>query len=304
MTLTVTKPIVGGSLNSWGGIVNTALDAIVTEINSNADGTNAVVLNVGGTTVTSSGAELNILDGATITTTELNVLDGDTSATSTTVVAADRVVLNDDGVMKQVSMSDIATYVGGATGGGSVTSVGLTTPTGLTVSNSPITSSGNINLQLQSGYAIPTTSSLSQYDTFVGFGNHAAAGYINSIAGGTGITVTGSGANRTISANPSAGGIASASRGQVGSYAFIGAFALGTLVAGSSYAANANNLKYAGFLSQSQYNDHTAATIDNNDPTAAVSGTWMAFGNARRLNANGTNAVSNRYPSTLMVRIS
>lgn len=303
MTLTITKPVVGGSLNAWGGLLNTALDTIVTEINNNADGTNQVVVNIGGTTVTSSGAEINKLDGATITTTELNVLDGDTSATSTTVVAADRVVFNDDGVMKQVSMSDIATYVGAATGGGSVTSVGLTTPTGLTVSNSPITSSGNINLSLASGYAIPTTSSLSQYDTFVGYGNHASAGYINSIAAGTGISVSGSGANRTISANPAANGIASTTRGAVGSYAWIGADNTGSLIGGSDYSVNANNLYYAGFLSVSIYNDDTAAVIDNNDSSAAVSGTWRAFGNARRLNSNGTVAVTNRRPSTLMVRI-
>tara|TARA_R100001463_G_scaffold121166_1_gene177381 strand:+ start:2193 stop:3296 length:1104 start_codon:yes stop_codon:yes gene_type:complete len=55
-------------------------------------------------------SEFDKLDGLTVTTSELNVLDGNTSATSTTVAAADRVVLNDNGTMKQVSMSDIATY--------------------------------------------------------------------------------------------------------------------------------------------------------------------------------------------------
>lgn len=49
------------------------------------------------------------------TAAELNVLDGGTSATSTTVVDADRVVLNDDGTMVQVSMSDIKSYIGGGT---------------------------------------------------------------------------------------------------------------------------------------------------------------------------------------------
>tara|TARA_R100001510_G_scaffold10951_1_gene8469 strand:+ start:1366 stop:2280 length:915 start_codon:yes stop_codon:yes gene_type:complete len=303
MTLTVTKPVVGGSNNAWGQIINTALDDIVLEINSNADGTNPVTLNVGGTAVTATGAELNILDGANITTTELNVLDGDTSATSTTVVAADRVVFNDDGVMKQVAMSDLATYIGSTTSSGTVTSVNVSVPTGLSVSGGPVTTSGTIAISLASGFAIPTTSSLSQYDTFVGYGNHAAAGYINSIAGGTGITVTGSGANRTISANPSANGIASTTRGAVGSYAWIGADNTGPLIGGSDYSTNANNLHYAGFLSVSVYNDDTAATIDNNDSSTLVSGTWKAIGNARRLNPNGTNAVTNRRPSTLMLRI-
>ena len=50
-------------------------------------------------------------DGTTnLTTTiaELNILDGDTSATSTTVADADRVVLND--TMKQVAVTDLAAY--------------------------------------------------------------------------------------------------------------------------------------------------------------------------------------------------
>lgn len=300
MVLSITKPTVGGSLNSWGTELNTALDAIVTEVNSNADGTNQVVVNVGGTTVTATGAELNILDGATITTTELNVLDGDTAATTTTVAAADRVVFNDNGTMKQVAMSDIATYIGGVSSSGTVTSVDMSVPTGLSVSGNPVTTSGTLAVSLQSGYSIPTNTSQGQWNTAYSWGDHSNGGYLTSVAAGTNISVSTSGSTVTVS---STGG-ASSTRGAVGSYAWIGAYALGTLVAGSDYAANANNLKYAGFLSASQYNDNTAATIDDNDSAAAVSGTWRAFGNARRLNSGGSNAVSNRYPSTLMVRIS
>ena len=68
--------------------------------------------------VTSTASELNILDGATVTTTELNLLDGGTSATSTTLAAADRVVMNDAGTMKQVALSDLVTFLeDGATSG-------------------------------------------------------------------------------------------------------------------------------------------------------------------------------------------
>ena len=63
--------------------------------------------------VTSTAAELNILDGVTSTATELNIMDGGTSATSTTLADADRVVVNDAGTMKQVAMTDVKTYVGG-----------------------------------------------------------------------------------------------------------------------------------------------------------------------------------------------
>ena len=38
-------------------------------------------------------------------------MDGDTSATSTSLVDADRVVVNDAGTMKQVALSDVATYI-------------------------------------------------------------------------------------------------------------------------------------------------------------------------------------------------
>ena len=58
------------------------------------DGSNG--LKLGGTLVTSTAAELNVMDGGT-------------SATSTTLADADRVVLNDDGTMKQVALTDLDT---------------------------------------------------------------------------------------------------------------------------------------------------------------------------------------------------
>ena len=61
--------------------------------------------------VTSTASELNILDGATVATSELNVIDGTTAATSTTLAAADRVVVNDSGTMKQVALSDVVTFL-------------------------------------------------------------------------------------------------------------------------------------------------------------------------------------------------
>ena len=58
-----------------------------------------------------TSTEVEILDDATVSTAELNILNGDTSAIATTIVDADRVVLNDAGIMKQVAVTDIATYV-------------------------------------------------------------------------------------------------------------------------------------------------------------------------------------------------
>ena len=72
---------------------------------------NATTLQIAGTSITSTAAELNILDGVTTTASEINVIDGDTSATSTTLADADRVVTNDNGTMKQVALSDVKTYL-------------------------------------------------------------------------------------------------------------------------------------------------------------------------------------------------
>ena len=60
--------------------------------------------------VTSTAAELNILDGVTATAAEINIIDGDTAASSTTLAAADRVIVNDNGTMKQVALSDFETF--------------------------------------------------------------------------------------------------------------------------------------------------------------------------------------------------
>ena len=58
-----------------------------------------------------TNTEVQILDGATVTTAELNIMDGNTSATSTTLAAADRMVMNDAGTMKQVALSDLVTFL-------------------------------------------------------------------------------------------------------------------------------------------------------------------------------------------------
>jgi hypothetical protein len=69
---------------------------------------------------------------------------------------------------------------GYTTNTGTVTSVAATVPTGLVVSGSPITSSGTLAISFDTGYAIPTTASQTNWNTAYGWGDHASAGYLTS----------------------------------------------------------------------------------------------------------------------------
>ena len=72
MAITITKPTVGASQDTWGTTINDALDAIVDAVNGTS-GLTAPNLEEGawkvsGTVVQTSGAELNLLDGAVANT--------------------------------------------------------------------------------------------------------------------------------------------------------------------------------------------------------------------------------------------
>ena len=124
-TLTVDNVIVNGT--TIGHTDDTDLITLADGIATVAGEVSMTTLDIGGTNVTSTAAELNILDGVTSTATELNILDGvtsttaelnimdgDTSASSTTLADADRVVTNDNGTMKQVALTDVKTYLSSA----------------------------------------------------------------------------------------------------------------------------------------------------------------------------------------------
>jgi hypothetical protein len=133
-TFTYNLPTVGGSEDTWGTTLNANWTALGTFLGS-LDSAELAVLDG----ITATTAELNILDGftgstadleyarvlratgvtsgeyaqlsgLTANTNELNILDGNTAATATTLVDADRLVTNDGGAMRQVAMSDVATY--------------------------------------------------------------------------------------------------------------------------------------------------------------------------------------------------
>jgi len=105
-TITTTGLISGGSLDIDDVLINgttightddTDLITLANGVVTVAGEVSMTTLDIGGTNVTSTAAELNIMDGGT-------------AASSTTVEDADRVVFNDDGTMKQVAVTDLAAY--------------------------------------------------------------------------------------------------------------------------------------------------------------------------------------------------
>jgi len=95
-TLTVDNIITNGS--TIGHTDDTDLITLADGIATVAGEISVTTLDIGGTNVAATAAELNIMDG-------------NTSATGTTLADADRLVTNDNGTMVQVALSDVKTYL-------------------------------------------------------------------------------------------------------------------------------------------------------------------------------------------------
>ena len=134
-TITTTGLISGGSLDIDNVLINgttightddtdliTVADGLVTV----AGEVSMTTLDIGGTNVSSTAAELNILDGVTSTATEINIVDGDTSAGTTAVAGGDGLVTNDGGTMRQTTVDTFDTYLSATTK--TLTNKTLTTP--------------------------------------------------------------------------------------------------------------------------------------------------------------------------------
>ena len=80
--------------------------ATTIDINGNVDISGTLTIGSAGI----SEAELEILDGASVTTTELNIIDGDATVGTTAVADGDGIVTNDAGTMRQTTEQTFATY--------------------------------------------------------------------------------------------------------------------------------------------------------------------------------------------------
>ena len=128
MTISITKPTVGGSENTWGTTTNQALDDIVDVLNGDTASTPDLTegsWKVGGEAVTASAAELNKMDGVTATTAELNHTDGVTSNIQTQLNA-------------KAPTSRTISAGNGLTGGGNLTA-------NRTISHSDTSSQGSVD---------------------------------------------------------------------------------------------------------------------------------------------------------------
>jgi len=138
-TAIASKAMILDSNKDYTGVRNFTLsgelDAGSIDVSGNVDVDGTLetdALSINGTTVTSTAAELNILDGVTSTAAELNILDGVTTtaaeinlidggtARGTTAVAdGDGVLINDAGTMRMTSVDTLSTYMSGKSVGGS-----------------------------------------------------------------------------------------------------------------------------------------------------------------------------------------
>ena len=194
-TYGLTKPEVGASDDTWGTKLNTNLDTL----DDLLDGTAAIAPNltagswqVGGVAVTSTAAELNVLDGITATVAELNILDGVTST------AAELNIL--DGVTAtaaEINYLDVTT-LGTSEASKAVTADAngvVTFDNGISEEYTAVTSTSNATtVNLQDGTNFSHT--LTENTTFT-FSNPASSGKVSAFslklvqdASASGFTVT------------------------------------------------------------------------------------------------------------------
>ena len=122
-TLTVDNVITNGS--TIGHTDDTDLITLADGIATVAGEISVTTLDIGGTNVTSTAAELNLLDGVAglvqadltklaaidATAAEINLIDGGTARGTTAIADADGLLINDDGTMRMTTAATVKTYM-------------------------------------------------------------------------------------------------------------------------------------------------------------------------------------------------
>ena len=116
----IALPDAAGTIPLLAAASNTAITSTPAELNI-LDGvtSTAAELNILDG-VTSTAAELNILDGVTSTAAEINLIDGGTARGTTAVADGDGFLTNDGGTMRMTKVETLATYMGTKITGGSM----------------------------------------------------------------------------------------------------------------------------------------------------------------------------------------
>lgn len=114
MAISITRPTVGASTDTWGTTLNTGLQAIESTLNGSGTGKVTVApdlstLTINGTNVTATATELNLLDGVTATTAELNLVDG---STANTVVNSKAVIYGSAGEIASGALTSTSSVTG------------------------------------------------------------------------------------------------------------------------------------------------------------------------------------------------
>ena len=103
----IALPDAAGTIPLLAAASNTAITSTPAELNI-LDG------------VTSTAAELNILDGVTATAAEINLIDGGTARGTTALADGDGMLINDAGTMRMSTVQTVKTYMTAGVGGGSM----------------------------------------------------------------------------------------------------------------------------------------------------------------------------------------
>jgi hypothetical protein len=266
----------------------------------------ATTLDIGGTNITSTAAELNILDGVTASTSEINILDGVTASTSelnimdgVTATTSELNIL--DGVTASATELNLLDGVSGLEQADFTKLAAVTSSAAeLNVLDGYTGSVTELNY-LDTLHATGVTSS--EFDFLDGVTSNIQT-QLNTKVTSSGVTqVTGgTGLNGTVTSTGSLN--LNTGIGDVGTYAFLARQADTTIVAGQTYtnsssgADNNNaNLVYSGLQMDAgqNFDDDTALDATGSSVTTGLTGIWRAMGEANNVN---------RRSGTLFLRIS